>query len=273
MKIIDLKNLFVVLFALSLAAPGFSNDTGMKPTKYTIRDGEFLKYSIVRNGKKFGNFYIVNTFISNKNIIKTYMYLQRENTKVIMPEHYTNYNSIMMISNGSIRYFLDDSLSNSIKDNIKGPVFGEMTIDDKILTAFYRLKTWDGAQVEESKSRVAISTDIPLWNWNEIMFLACRYLDMKAGGTIGFFVPLYVKGFFKGRFFRVKDEILATEAGRFDTTKYGYSMGDYLLGMLMSIYTKDYYFWMDNKTGIMIRMTGSGKASATLEKAGVWPVY
>ena len=51
-----------------------------------------------------------------------------------------------------------------------------------------------------------------------------------------------------------------------NTVKYGYSMGDYLLGMLMSIYTKDYFFWMDNETGIMVKMTDSDNASATLEK-------
>ncbi len=263
------KLLFILLFLLS-AASGFSIEKGMKPSKYIIKDGEFLKYSIVQGGKKTGDFYMVNTFNSNENMIKTYMYYRRVSTKVNMPEHYTNYNSIMLVSNGSVKYFVDDSLTNSIIDKVKGPVFGEMTVDEKTLTAFYKVKMWDGKQVEESKSRVTIDTNVPLWNWNEIMFLACRYVDMDAGGTIGFFVPLHVKGFFKGRFNKINEEVLDTEAGRFKTAKFGYSMGDFLLGLLMSIYTKDYYFWIDKETGVLVKMTGSDNATAALEFAGVW---
>lgn len=265
----------MVLFLFYDCSSGTDSSKPMKFTQKIIQNGEVLKYSVMENGKKTGDFTIVNTIDESDEKDKTitaYMAFVEDGSKVKIPGHYTNYPASLKVSmkNGSLISFYEDKFSNSILSKEKGPVITDLQIDEKSGLVIYNSKTWNGYNLKASSSKLKIKPGYPVWNWNEIMFLGLRYLDSKNPGYICMVVPIWIKTPFLGRFIFKGREVVETKAGKFNTIKLGWAMGNIFLSRLMEIFYKEYFFWVDEETGILVKETGSGNDSAELEEMSIW---
>ncbi len=262
-----------VFFILIAMCPGKNySDNPMKPTPKAIQNGEVLRYSVMEKGTKTGDFTIVNTVDDNSKKITAYMTLVKIGSKVKIPDHYTNYPSKMIVSleSGSLQYFFEDYQTNAVLDNKKGIVFTELKIDEKSLEANYIEKDWDGCTLKTSSSTLKIKPGYPVWNWNSVMYLGLRYLDPSNPGSVNMVVPHWIKDPFVGSFIFKGREIVETKAGKFNTVKFSWSMGNIFLAMLMEIFYKDYFFWIDEETGILVKETGDNNNSCELDEISVW---
>lgn len=269
-----IKKIFSFLIVIPILVSCSGNKpkvVSLKPIQKPVRDGEILRYLLMENDKISGRLTIVNKVDEKEKIITAYTVYIKENSKYKMPDHFTNYPTVIKISKeGSILSFHQDYLTNRVLDQIKDTLYVDLKIDQNSGSAVYIDKTWDGNMLKTVTSRLNIKKDLPVWTWDSTLSLCIRYLDLSGGGFMSMIVPKYVKTSFTGTFIKKNRETIETKAGTFRTIRYTWSMGDAFLSRLMNVYSKNYSFWVDEETGILVKETGSENSSAVLESAGLW---
>ncbi len=261
-----------VLFITFTVYAGNRNEIPMKPLQKMIQDGEYLRYSIFSSGKKTGSFYIVNKVNKKEKNVLSYMEFLKEDSLQTLPAHYTNFSALMKVSleNGSLVYYHENRLSIMKMLKEKGRAVMDLEIYEKSGTANYKSKIWDGFVLKTSSANLNIIQGYPAWNWNDVMFLGLRFLDADNPGFVCMVVPEWIKNPFLGRFVFENHEIVYTKTGKFNTVKFGWAMGNLFLSKLMEIFYKEYFFWMDEETGILVKETGNNNYSIELDVLGIW---
>ena len=269
----NLRYLFIILYiiVLILSISGCINKQELIPMRAyqgKIGDGEFLKYSILDND---GNHYQYNmvTHINGKTA-DVFMNILKDGSKLKIPDNYSNYQSHMIVSleNGSLLNYSEDKRTNAVLENSDDPAMTEISINQDDGEAVCVEQIWDGYKFNTQKSRIKIVKDYPVWNWNFVMFVGLRYLDVTRSGDIYFVVPQYIKNTFHGSFIIKGKEMVETKAGKFNTLRLSFVMGDRFLARLTESYIKEFVFWVDVESGVLVREK-SIDSTAELVEAGV----
>ena len=244
----------------------------MKVAKRPVISGEILRYSIEEKGKKTGDFYIISIISPDNKKVTSYMNLIKSGSKAVIPAHYTNFHArrITSLETGSVLYYYENYLTNLIMDGEKGTAIMELKVNEKTLESDFIEKDWDGFKIKTMTSRLKIKQGYPIGSWNSVLSFDLRYLDASEPGDICMIVPNWIKTPFIGRFVYLGREKIGTRAGSFDTIKLGWAMGNVFLAALMQIFYKDYFFRVDEKTGVIVKETGENNYLAVIEERGVW---
>ena len=271
-EIFVMKLNLLLIFIMVLILTGCFKKEKLSPMqayREKITDGEFLKYSILDND---GNHYKYNivTRINGK-IADVYMDIFKNGSKLAIPDNYSNYQSKMSVSleNGSLLSYTEDKRTNAVLENSDEPAMTRISIDSNAGIATCVEKVWDGHKFNTEKSRIRIVRNYPVWNWNFVMFVGLRYLNVLKSGVVYFIVPQYVKTTFYGSFIIDGRETVETKAGRFNTLRLSFIMGDRFLARLTQSYVREFIFWVDEESGVLIKEK-SNENSAELDEIGVW---
>ncbi len=241
----------------------------LQATDKTIPDGEKLKYEVLNDrGQKYS--FTIVTKISD-DIAEVYAHYLKDGSGLKFPDDYKNYQTIMFVSlkNGSLLHYFDDNRTNAVLENSDEPAMTEISVDYKNGMAICTEQIWNGFKFNTRTSHIKVDPDYPVWNWNFIMFMGIRFLKAGSPGIIYLVVPQYIKTSFFGSFIVKGKEILNTKAGQFNTIKLGFALGDPFLGRLTDQYVRDFYFWVDEDSGILVKEVGF-ETTAVLKEKGVW---
>ncbi len=272
------KSIFIIGIIIIAIIPAYSmgikqvNMVPAKPKKLEIRDGELLKYIDYVGGEKVKEVFRVTKIYPKEKTVILYMDANLYNGLYKMPLHYTNYVNQIKISldKASLVYsYFDITQYAMTNNNFNGQVYYKINIDRDNELAFCTLKVWDGYNLKIMENRIKIKLNYPIWDMDSL-FVGFRYLDLSSGGMFYLIAPQIIREPIPGTVENLGKEIVDTPAGKFNTIKFGFMIGDSFLGSLMQPYLKETFVWIeDNERGIIVKAQRPNEATV-LEEISVW---
>ncbi len=270
--VISVLSIMFFIHAISIAM-GIKFATGpLQKRKLLVKDGEFLKYKWNFGTEKSDDDYFVYRTDNISNTLTLYWFCKDVKGKVVVPDHYTNYNRRVKVSldKASILYFTRDNTKETIANNEKGVIAESLNIDYSTGEAEYLSKSWDGNQTTCQKTRVKIKPDYPVWELSSIAFVASRFMDIKKPGVLLLVQPGIIKEAVPVSFIYKGKEDITTIAGKFHTLKYNFQIADPFMGKLLENYVKYSSIWIeDSERALLIKVTYPG-ATSEIEEIGIW---
>ena len=254
-KEISISLLFIFLLP-ALISCSANKQQPMKLFKsLNITNGELLVYSKYIGGENSWTSYFVTKINKTDHLIMTYIDSEKTGENKTMPENYTNFEYRINISaeNGSLNevYFDNRELADI---NIKLPEFIDLKVNNSNSTGEYLIKYKDNGNEKSVTSRFKFKPGYPVLDMASLVFIGPRLFDINKSGSILIVDPSYVKDPVEGYFKLYGEEHIKTPAGEFDTFKVGFKMTDPFLGKLLSGFTDNFFFWIeDSPRRLMIK--------------------
>ena len=248
-----MKQFIYILLGLVLSVSGYSaNFTPMKAGIPVVEDGEMLKYSDYISGEKTAELYLVykkESLSGWGDVIKVYEFINSMNKPRKLPLKLSEFEGYYIVSlkNASLVEEYRNFSNRITSDNLKGPYqhFYQMNADQKQID--YSQKIWDGYESRDTKSRIKIKPDYPVWDGNSIAFLGSRYLDLSSEGMAYLVEPSILKDPIP---FTVKifahETVTTPVLGKFPAKKYGALISDPFIGKLINSMMSETFMWVED---------------------------
>ncbi len=254
----------IFLILIFLNAFGMGNKPAMVPIKtcrLTLKDGEMLQYTGYINGEKSYDLYSVAKLENNPvwgDAVRVYEFIQDSNHTRQLPEDYKKYDGYYLVSIDKASLVEEVRDFSGQKDKFRNwPFHQEFKYIPKSMEMEYTAKIWDGYSEKTRKSRIRINPkleNIPFWTMNAIIFVGIRFLDIHSKGVFLAIEPQMLKEPIPAYAKFLSKEVIETKAGKFNTVKCGMSVADPFIGRLLENITKDTYIWIDENSGIVVKI-------------------
>ena len=271
-KIIFITGLFIITVIINMYPMGQRiKIMPMKAAKLEIQDGEVLKYIKSGEGTISENeMHVVSKIRNDKlygKVVDVYLGWPVGKEKKIMPSIYTNYEDKFTVSlnEASLIYNRIDDFSNNVMNNEKGIFYEMVNVNKTENIAEIETKSWNGNDILQSKSRVKIKPGFPVFDLDALAYVGARYLDIKGPGIVYILEPVIMKEPLPVSLRFIKNEVIDTPCGKFNTVKVGGVIADPFLGKLIKSYMDELFIWVENSERRLVVKIQSPSATWILE--------
>jgi hypothetical protein len=226
-----------------------------------IKDGEFLHYGMYSRGEKYVDVYYVT--IKEKNSSGGFYYRVYEDIIAVsggrkLPGRYTDWPVSVLIDPvlGSTLESEGNLSTNELKDfasfGVGGLIYWHYQLYPGQGIVKYTSKSMKADEIITKNYRINVKPGFPAMDAFSEGFIISRFIDPHSPGIVYYVIPDFMKEPFPLTVRFAGKENITIKAGKFNSLKIVFTMGDPFIGKLMEPFMKDSSLYVDSERRIPI---------------------